>query len=135
MGEHIRLRGTLLTVCMYACMHVHVLCMHACMCSACMHVLCMHPAHALVGYSAVLVPYMGVRETRTGYVPLGLVDVGSRSLGIFLVVFFVVVSRREVWGGVGARGGWCSIRSNIRTGLRLELHQVEVCPEMQTQLL
>ena len=65
----------------------------------------MHPAHALEGYSAVLVPYIGVRETRTGYVPLGLVDVGSRSLGIFLVVFFVVVSRREVWGGVGSRGG------------------------------
>ena len=48
--EHIRLRGTLLTVCMYACMHVHVLCMPACMCSACMHVLCTHPAvHALEG--------------------------------------------------------------------------------------
>ena len=74
MGEHIRLRGTLLTVCMYACMHVHVHCMPACMCSECMHVLCMHPGHALEGYSAVLVPYIGVRETRTGYVPLGLVD-------------------------------------------------------------
>ena len=70
-----------------------------------MHVLCMHPAHSLEGYSALLVPYIGVTETRTGYVPLGLVDLGSRSLGIFLVVFFVVVSRREVWGGVGARGG------------------------------
>ena len=75
------------------------------MCSACMHVLCMHPAHALEGYSAVLVPYIGVRETRTGYVPLGLVDLGSRSLGSFLVVVFVVESRREVWGGVAARGG------------------------------
>jgi len=68
-------------------------CMHACMCSACMHVLCMHPAHSLEGYSALLLPYIGVRETRTGYVLLGLVDLGSRSLGIFLVVFVVVVSR------------------------------------------